>query len=536
MVLHGGPIIRGSPAVPDDVSILLGTDSPAELQWDAIDANANLLKLELPAGGAVDVPVLLIGRGIIDNDLGIYNGITASTLALWENSTGTEAPVWEFRKSRGTAASPTVIAGGDNIGAINAYGYSGVGGYVEAASIEFDTEGVPATTNVRGVIIFRTATDAAPSVLTTALTINSAQRSTFAGAVVVNDDLRFGLGSDLDDVLYHRTAVLGANTAITDVLAGTPVTPAIAANSLILSNVTASGDWLVALNRGGNSEAYLWADSSAGDLNLYSNGTGNINFYPGNTGTLRAYFNDTGFLSLINVITAPAAAADEVRLFIFDGATDDARLRVQSEVGSAIELGNNGIRFLATTGAFRVGGTAIFSSTETLLTVAVDTLFDLGVRIGANSTNNEIDDASQGTGSTTLYIGNASINVTSDKRLKKDILDWQGNALDLLRQARIVEFGWNDPSDQNPYGKAARGRYVGMLAQETIDWAPWVINAPDRACPVCKAGKQCLAHPTPWFVEYEHMVPLLVKGIQEIDGRVAALERLVSPSPVLVEL
>ena len=264
-------------SVPDDVSILLGTDSPAELQWDAIDANANLLKLELPAGGAVDVPVLLIGRGIIDNDLGLYNGVVATTLAIWENSTGTEAPVWEFRKSRGSATTPTAIVSGDNLGAINAYGYSGSSGYVEAVSLEFDSEGTigpDGTARVGGVFRVRTATDAAPSVLTTALTVDSAQRSTFAGVVVVNDDLRLALGTDLDNVLYHRTASLGANTGIATVLVGTVVADALAANSLILSNVTASGDLVIAANRGGNSESYLWIDSSTGELRLYSRGTG----------------------------------------------------------------------------------------------------------------------------------------------------------------------------------------------------------------------------------------------------------------------
>ena len=58
----------------------------------------------------------------------------------------------------------------------------------------------------------------------------------------VTDDLLFRLGADSDVVLVLRSTILAANTALTGVLVGTPVTPAVAANSLILSNITANGN------------------------------------------------------------------------------------------------------------------------------------------------------------------------------------------------------------------------------------------------------------------------------------------------------
>ncbi len=82
------------------------------------------------------------------------------------------------------------------------------------------------------------------------------------------DDRLLTLGDDNDVALVLRSATLAADTALTGVLVGTPVTPALAANSLVLSNVTASGDIVVALNRGGNSEAMLFADGSSGALYL----------------------------------------------------------------------------------------------------------------------------------------------------------------------------------------------------------------------------------------------------------------------------
>ena len=86
----------------------------------------------------------------------------------------------------------------------------------------------------------------------------------------VADDAVFSLGNDEDVALVNRSTALTANTALAGVLVGTPVTPAVAANSLILANQTASGDILVAANRGGNSENYVFVDSSAGTLDLFA--------------------------------------------------------------------------------------------------------------------------------------------------------------------------------------------------------------------------------------------------------------------------
>ena len=126
--------------------------------------------------------------------------------------------------------------------------------------------------------------------LATAQTISGAK--TFTGNVVltdvsfeIGDDDLLTLGDDNDQVLVNKSASNLANTAITSVLIGTPVTQALAANSLIVSNVTASGDVMIAANRGGASEEYLMADSSAGTLFLTGPG-GVINFESGTTQVL----------------------------------------------------------------------------------------------------------------------------------------------------------------------------------------------------------------------------------------------------------
>ena len=65
-------------------------------------------------------------------------------------------------------------------------------------------------------------------------------------------------------------SALAANTALAGLFLGTPVVNALAVDSIVVSNLVASGDFMVALNRGGNSEAYVFADASAGTLYLYA--------------------------------------------------------------------------------------------------------------------------------------------------------------------------------------------------------------------------------------------------------------------------
>jgi hypothetical protein len=107
------------------------------------------------------------------------------------------------------------------------------------------------------------------------------------------DDELLILGNDDDNVLLHRSAALGVNTALTGVLSGTvsghslgPVTPALPANSLILSNTTVGSDVMfAAMGKMGdgessetfydNSTSFLWYDGSgtypeAGKLGMFT--------------------------------------------------------------------------------------------------------------------------------------------------------------------------------------------------------------------------------------------------------------------------
>jgi hypothetical protein len=68
----------------DDIAMAFGSGSTAKILWETADANANALAVVLPAGGATDVPALVIGDASIeDKDLGHWNGITVPTVAVY---------------------------------------------------------------------------------------------------------------------------------------------------------------------------------------------------------------------------------------------------------------------------------------------------------------------------------------------------------------------------------------------------------------------------------------------------------------------
>jgi len=88
----------------------------------------------------------------------------------------------------------------------------------------------------------------------------------------IPDDILFTLGTDNDQAMLNRSTVLNANTALAGVLIGTPVTPALAANSFIIANSRENGDILIVGNDGGHSRTALFFDSSAPNTFLYNVG------------------------------------------------------------------------------------------------------------------------------------------------------------------------------------------------------------------------------------------------------------------------
>jgi len=124
-----------------------------------------------------------------------------------------------------------------------------------------------------------------------------------SAAVDVPDNILFTLGNDSDGVVVLNSAGIAANTALTGVLIGTPVSSAVAANSLMISNTTASGDIALYYNLAGNSQMALWVDASAQTIYAYDDI--NIGAKSLETTTLSLYELDTNTFQITdNPITA----------------------------------------------------------------------------------------------------------------------------------------------------------------------------------------------------------------------------------------
>lgn len=82
-----------------------------------------------------------------------------------------------LRKARGTEGTPTIITTADVLGRLRFSGYDG-SSYLQMASIDAISTGTIAVTRIPTQLVFSTATDATPSVLTTAMTIGADQSVT----------------------------------------------------------------------------------------------------------------------------------------------------------------------------------------------------------------------------------------------------------------------------------------------------------------------------------------------------------------------
>lgn len=131
-----------------------------------------------------------------------------------------------------------------------------------------------------------------------------------------------------------------------------------------------------------------------------------------------------------------------------------------------------------------------------------------GIYVGTTSsdTSRKFDDSSNGSSSTTMYIGNRSIDTTaSDRRLKKNIKNSEADSFALLEKMNIVDFRWKD----NP----EKGICTGLIAQEVDEYLPQVVKKPSDPKEIG------------WAVEYHHLVPYLILALKDLNKRYESLEK-----------
>jgi hypothetical protein len=99
--------------------------------------------------------------------------------------------------------------------------------------------------------------------------------------------------------------------------------------------------------------------------------------------------------------------------------------------------------------------------------------------------------------------GNAAVlyNVTSDKRLKENILDSE-SASSLIDSLQVRQFNWKVNNSHQRYG---------FIAQELVTVVPEAVYQPTNS-------DEMMA------VDYSKLVPMLIKEIQSLRARVQTLE------------
>jgi hypothetical protein len=94
----------------DDVKLKFGTGGTASIQWQTDDANANVLAILLPEGGAVDVPVVVIGDTSAEKDLTFFNGEDQPMLAVLDDDASHWIGFWWMTANEASIAASGNIA------------------------------------------------------------------------------------------------------------------------------------------------------------------------------------------------------------------------------------------------------------------------------------------------------------------------------------------------------------------------------------------------------------------------------------------
>ena len=116
---------------------------------------------------------------------------------------------------------------------------------------------------------------------------SSGSAPVWSAAPIIVDDALLKIGTDGDSVIINRSTSLGSDVELANVIEGTSDHLGVAANSLIISNITNDGDILFAVSDGGNSKGLLKLDGANGRVVIHGGDTII-------SGTQKIYFNDAG--------------------------------------------------------------------------------------------------------------------------------------------------------------------------------------------------------------------------------------------------
>ena len=423
-----------------------------------------------------------------------------SSLALRRFGSSAQGAFLTFSKSRnGADGNRTIVQNGDELGRIAFCADDGTDLVHAGAEIAAFVDNTPGSNDIPGRLSFYTTPDGSTT-LSERMRIDSAGKVGIGTTspqnpltVAGNGDTAIDIVADLDNNGVNNWAILNFKR---DSVSGTPAARIYQReddNAFVIDNngserirIDSSGRLLV----GTTTEGFGTAD----DLTIATSGDTGITIRSGTTNKGNIFFSDS------------TSGTDEFK----------GQVQYDHDIDALILHTNATPRMrIDSNGAVSVGSTAN--------TYGGSILAANGYYVSAFNGDNLVTNSSQGGGSATLYIGNAAIQVSSDQRIKKDIVDTTLDATTKLKQVRVVDFKWNDPTDKAEVNRNSRGTWTGCLAQEMVNVFPYTVNAPRKDDNSIDTESE-----RTWGLEYQHLVPALIKGFQEQQAEIETLKTKVA--------
>ena len=118
-------------------------------------------------------------------------------------------------------------------------------------------------------------------------------------------------------------------------------------------------------------------------------------------------------------------------------------------------------------------------------------------------------------GSITYNGSNIAYNTSSDERLKVEI-NKQIDSLFILDQIEIKNFVWKNDEEEK--------EQIGVFAQQLHSVIPDCVSVGDDSEPEESEIDQSVIVKSPWLVNYQGLIPYLIKAIQELNSKNKDLE------------
>jgi hypothetical protein len=384
---------------------------------------------------------------------------------------------------------------------------------------------------------------------TTAVTVSTGQVATFANDAVVNgltigrgagagsantalgvSALTSAAGSNFNTALGHQSGFSastgnGANSFV-GYQSGYAVTTG-ESNSFLGTNsakATTSGSFNVAIGKDSLQANTTASNNTAvGYQAGYSNTTGTENAYLGQgagyTSTTGSYNVCVGRVAGYNITTGTfntivgMSSGDQITT----GSKNTILGRYSGNQGG-LDIRTASNRIVLSDGDGNPRLVVDDTSRISLCNANAPSTTQNGIRAGVGASTQAYIDMSHGATTSSLeyfYFRNSngivgsiassgsvtSYNVTSDQRLKENILD-ADSASSLIDSLKVRKFDWKTDNSHQRYG---------FIAQELVTVAPEAVHQPTDT-------EQMMA------VDYSKLVPMLVKEVQSLRARVAQLE------------